>query len=207
VEALHRINPAGWRALVAGAFLAETESDLRKALDLLQDAIDGILYSNVEDDVGENLPYVMEVALRFAEGYGLEDEKATLVERALDLGLFYPPVLDAVRAARGSRLPQARQFYVLIDGIVEDPNMLEELRGADGDPAGEYGYTCPYRVWAHDAEEAEAEVLRFENEHGPGAELGIAEIEEIGGPAEEYRGVCFRGDMHTYVLDEDEDEE
>src|SRR5690606_31160246 len=99
---------------------------------------------------------VMEVALRFAEGYSLDDEKSALVERALDLGLFYPPVLDAVRVARGRMLPQARLFYVLIDGAVDDPNILEELQEAADDPDAEFGYTCPCRVWAHDAEEAEA---------------------------------------------------
>ncbi len=197
-----------WYALLATAFLAELDGDYRGAWDRAFDAYDHMLMTM---DVQENpapVTGVLNTLLRLAHRGHLDEEKDALIARALELGLFHAPILDALRFDAGKLSDSARFIYVMLEARVDDPALLAECREDDDTTDGDYGYFCPYRVWAHDIEEAEAMAMEFEAKHGPGVDLRVVEASEIEGPSREYRGVASRGAMHIFPLfDFDEEEE
>lgn len=202
VEALHRYEPGGWRALLTAARLAMRQGERQKGWDLCRDAVDSALLGTPEEDFSWVTTHVLDTVLPLAEETGLFGERQELLERALDLGLYCEPVFEALRRDTGRVSARAHLYEVEIVGRVEDPELVEELNDIDLPGGGDYGYAVAYRVWADDAEDAEAKVLEFENEHGPGAELRIGGAQPLAGPEEAICGITWRGEMRVYpVLD------
>jgi tetratricopeptide (TPR) repeat protein len=201
--ALHEMERDGWRALMTAMRLAEFDGEGQRAWELACDAIDRAVLLSDEDEASATLPHVLQTVIGLTETLNIPEERAKLLERALDLGLFYPPVFDALRADLGRDSARAALYYVLVEGWVSEPELLAELREEDGVRDGEYRYAVAYRTWAENIEDAEAKVLEFEKAHGPGAELQIAESKCVGGPEPTKCGIAWRGHMHVFLEQED----
>jgi Flp pilus assembly protein TadD len=203
VASLHDLEPASWRSLITAMRLAELDGDIPRAWELGCDAVDTAIRDTREEDAATSLPHVLQTVIGMTEGCGLNNERARLLDRAFDLGLFYEPVFDALRADKGRLSSQAALYEVLVDGRITDPDLLAELREEDEAPDGQYRYLVAFRSWAENMEDAEAKVLEFEKSYGPGAELQIHDSKPIAEPIETKCGIAWRGHMHVFLEHEE----
>ena len=196
-EELARIAPNDWRSAMGRAFLAEVggrASEGWKECELSFDMA-------CREDEPDARAAAAQAALSYAEGNGLAEQARGLIERIFGAGTFTEDVFAIVRRLEGNRSSSAVDHYVLIEGVITDPQDEGLPLQGDDRTEGPYGYYRSYRVYAESADQAAAWALEFERRYRTGSDQRVESVEKMSGAEETYMGIAWCSGQLIYSAD------
>jgi len=118
IENLQRINPQGWRTLMARADYEEINEHLEAAWVILCDAFEAVLDNDAEAPDARD--YVLATLFRFAKRNRMEIDAAPYVDRIFDEGIFTEEVLAGLQALQHNPIEAVTGYQVVLQGKLDD---------------------------------------------------------------------------------------